>query len=655
MNTSFQYNQHLSLNQQYLSAELENLYLHLLKFINNELKYDKEEEKIRIKEPKGQTFSPALEILCKKFNLSEFEKNILLLTAAVELDSRFFQLIGNINNSGQPSFSLAFSLFKNSHWNVLSNFSPLRYWKMIEIGNSAILTRAALKIDEHILHYITGIPYLHELLSIYIHPVSEKGILSELQLNKLEKFITASYQKEGNTLPVIIGTDKKERNLAAKKIAEKLGYGLFSIQLNNLPQTAIDLNNLSRIWNREAILNNYMLLADCSEMQYAEKQVQQAVSDFISKITIPVIICTNQWVPDTMLQVQEFEIPALTTDEQVHLWNKILSKYSINGNGIAGRLVSQFNLTGNAIQRATTTFYNQNTEGKPIQKNEAEKQLWKICSMQTTPQLNGLARKIESNASWQNLVLPDDQTAILKEIITHVKNRHIVYHQWGFAKTGGTRGLGISALFAGESGTGKTLASEVLANELNLSLYKIDLSQLVSKYIGETEKNLNKIFEAAGNSGAILLFDEADALFGKRSEVKDSHDRYSNIEVSYLLQKIEEYPGLVILTTNMKQAIDPAFIRRFRFIVQFPFPNTKQRIDIWKKIFPDPVPLKEVDIEKLSKLNISGGSIKNIAMNAAFIAANEDAPVQMNHIIKAAKKEYAKSGIPFTTEFRNYE
>jgi SpoVK/Ycf46/Vps4 family AAA+-type ATPase len=202
--------------------------------------------------------------------------------------------------------------------------------------------------------------------------------------------------------------------------------------------------------------------------------------------------------------------------------------------------------------------------------------------------------------------------------------------------------LGISALFSGESGTGKTMASEVIANELGLDLYRIDLSQVVNKYIGETEKNLKKIFEAAEGSGAILLFDEADALFGKRSDVKDSHDRYSNIEVSYLLQKMEEYRGLAILTTNMRSALDKAFLRRIRFVVQFPFPDVSMRHEIWQKVFPKQTPLAALDFLKLAALNIAGGNIRNIALNAAFSAAGEQRAVGMADLQQAARNEYLK-------------
>ena len=202
----------------------------------------------------------------------------------------------------------------------------------------------------------------------------------------------------------------------------------------------------------------------------------------------------------------------------------------------------------------------------------------------------------------------------------HVRQRAKVYDAWGFGAAR-ARGLGISALFAGPSGTGKTMAGEVLANELNLDLYRIDLSQVVNKYIGETEKNLRRVFDAAEEGGAILLFDEADALFGKRSEVKDSHDRYANIEISYLLQRMEAYRGLAILTTNMKSALDTAFLRRLRFVVQFPFPDAAQRAEIWRRVFPAPTPTEGLDFAQLARLQVAGGNIRNMALNAAFLAA----------------------------------
>jgi SpoVK/Ycf46/Vps4 family AAA+-type ATPase len=261
--------------------------------------------------------------------------------------------------------------------------------------------------------------------------------------------------------------------------------------------------------------------------------------------------------------------------------------------------------------------------------------------------LDELAVRIEPRARWRDLVLPADQSAILRDIAAQVRGRSRVYHDWGFERAS-QRGLGISALFCGPSGTGKTLAAEVIAAELGLDLYLIDLSAVVSKYIGETEKNLRAVFDAADKGGAVLLFDEADALFGKRTEVRDSHDRYANIEVSYLLQRMESYRGLAVLTTNLRSALDEAFLRRLRFVVQFPFPDTAQRAEIWQRVFPDAVPTGDLDPSRLAQLTIAGGNIRNIAIAAAFLAADADAPVTMAHVLRAARAEYAKFDKPLT-------
>ena len=251
-------------------------------------------------------------------------------------------------------------------------------------------------------------------------------------------------------------------------------------------------------------------------------------------------------------------------------------------------------------------------------------------------------------AGWDDLVLPDERLAILRQIADQVRHRLRVYDVWGFRNRLQARGLGITALFSGPSGTGKTLAAEVLAGALDLDLYRIDLSAVVSKYIGETEKNLKRIFDAAEAGGAVLLFDEADALFGKRSEVKDSHDRYANIEVGYLLQRMESYGGLAVLTTNMKQNMDAAFLRRLRFVVDFPFPGTVERTAMWDRAFPDAVPREGLEPRRLAQMNLTGGNIRNVALNAAFLAAADGGVVRPAHLLQAARSEYAKLEKPLT-------
>ena len=242
-------------------------------------------------------------------------------------------------------------------------------------------------------------------------------------------------------------------------------------------------------------------------------------------------------------------------------------------------------------------------------------------------------------------MLPPDRLTQLHEICNRANLRHLVHETWGFDKKLST-GRGLSALFCGPSGTGKTMAAEIIAGELGLDLFKIELSQIVSKYIGVTEKNLYRIFRAAENANAILFFDEADALFGKRSEVKDAHDRYANIEVGYLLQKMDEYEGIAILATNLRENMDDAFIRRLQLIVEFPFPGEAERRRIWAGIFPREAPLAAaVDFERLAReVRLSGGKIRNIALAAAFQAASGGGVIGMPELLDAARREYEKEG-----------
>ena len=270
---------------------------------------------------------------------------------------------------------------------------------------------------------------------------------------------------------------------------------------------------------------------------------------------------------------------------------------------------------------------------------------------QSSRQIESLARKIEPTHAWDEIVLPPATVGQLRALCSRVVHRHRVLDSWGFNRKL-SNGKGATALFAGPSGTGKTMAAEIVARDLGLELYKIDLSGVVSKYIGETEKNLERIFRAAENANAILFFDEADSLFGKRSEVRDSHDRYANIEVSYLLQKMEMYDGVAILATNLRQNLDESFVRRLAFTVHFPFPDAAQRRLIWERIWPAETPRDEaIDFEALAvKFKLSGGNIKNVALAAAFLAAEDSGCVSMRHLLTAVEREFQKMGKPFTDE-----
>jgi SpoVK/Ycf46/Vps4 family AAA+-type ATPase len=328
-----------------------------------------------------------------------------------------------------------------------------------------------------------------------------------------------------------------------------------------------------------------------------------------------------------------------TPTEQKRLWGRALGPVAASFNGQMDTLSEQFRLSARTIFNAATL----GSENEPPRAED----LWNLCRSLARPKLEDLAQRLVPLAGWEELVLPELQMQMLRQLASQVRHRMKVYENWGFSAKG-RRGFSISALFTGESGTGKTLAAEVLAHDLALDLYRIDLSAVVSKYIGETEKNLKQVFDAAEEGGVLLLFDEADALFGKRGEVKDSHDRYANIEVGYLLQRMEAFQGLAILTTNLKSCLDRAFMRRLRFTVNFPFPDAAQREAIWRKIFPATTPTKNLDPKKLAQLNVAGGNIHNIALNAAFMAARDETPVGMEHLVAAAKLEAQKIERPLS-------
>lgn len=593
-------------------------------------------------------FPPALDTLCAMFGLSSFERDLLLLCAGMELDSTFSSLCAAAQGDparNYPTFSLALASLPGAHWSALIPSSPLRYWRLIEIGNGDKLTQSPLSIDERVLHYLAGVHYFDDRLTCFIEPLHVSVDLLPSYRAQAER-LTRGWSKASNIyeLPVVqlCGDDTIGKHAIAMEACSSLGLNLSMVPASSLPVTSDEIDAFIRLWEREAALGSNALLLDCDEVDLADTACEKVINRLIEHIRSALIITSRERRVISQRTVIAFEVPKVTAMEQRTIWNNALGPAASNLNGNIESIVSQFNLSTRAIHNACAeALGNVEEDIFLIDPEKFDSLLWDACLKQSRPRLDHLAQRIEPVATWNELILPEPQTRMLHEIAMHVKQRFKVYEEWGFGSRG-SRGLGISALFTGDSGTGKTMAAEVIANELNLDLYRIDLSQVVSKYIGETEKNLRRVFDAAEEGGAILLFDEADALFGKRSEVKDSHDRYANIEISYLLQRMEAYRGLAILTTNMKSALDSAFLRRIRFIVQFPFPDILQRAGIWQHIFPPDTPTDKLDVNKLARLNVAGGNIRNIALNAAFLAADEDKPVGMKHILSAARSECAK-------------
>jgi ATPase family associated with various cellular activities (AAA)/Winged helix domain, variant len=602
----------------------------------------------RKKDPDTFEPPPALETLCAMFGLSTFERDLLLLCAGVELDSGFAACCAAAQDDGgrtSPTFSLALAVLPDAHWSALNPASPLRRWRLIEVGSGEALTTSPLRISERVLHYLAGVQHLDESLEGFLAPVHLPTELPPSQ-HALAQRITDLWSGRDETSPPpviqLCGSEGSGKETVAAAACAALGLGLYAMRAEDVPSSPAEREALSRLWEREAVLGRGVLLVDCDRTEGAE----------LARTPVPLVESVQGMVFVTALdpvrlprrRLVRLDVRGPSPAEQRSLWQSVLGPSAAELNGKLGEITTQFPLGPQGIHAAGVEALDALSKGSGTELGTI---LWEACRSQARTRLDDLAGRIEPAAAWEDLILPESQKNALREIVANVRQRARVYDAWGFAGKG-ARGLGISALFAGASGTGKTMAAEVLAGELRLDLYRIDLSQVVSKYIGETEKNLRRVFDAAEEGGAVLLFDEADALFGKRSEVKDSHDRYANIEVSYLLQRMESYRGLAILTTNMKGELDPAFLRRLRFVVRFPFPDASQRARIWERIFPADTPTDGLDVDKLAKLNVAGGNIRNIALQSAFLAADEGEPVRMAHLMRAAYTEYAKLEKPLT-------
>jgi ATPase family protein associated with various cellular activities (AAA)/winged helix domain-containing protein len=601
----------------------------------------------------------ALETLCSVMELSSFERKVLLMCAGLEMDSSLASLYAKANHDERrthPTFGLALGAFADAHWSALSPGRPLRYWNLVELSGGESLTASTLVIQERILHYLAGVQYLDDRLRALVKPVTPPDRLA-FSHQATAREIAAIWSSAGSQsrLPVIelCGVARLDKRTIAAAASAMLGLQLHAAGAWSLPHAgASELSALLRLWEREAILNDSALLLECDEAEGPEVMPEGLLAYLLESLRSPLFISTRSSRKTANRAVVLFDITNPTRHEQVEIWRDALKPVLPNVNGAVETLVSQFSLNSPAIYSAAGQVVSSFQPSAVEESNhehteEIAGRLWDACRAQARPRLEGLAQRIVPVAGWDDLVLPAKEKEVLHHIAVHVRQRPKVYETWGFASKG-SRGLGISALFAGPSGTGKTMAAEVLANELRLDLYRIDLSQVINKYIGETEKNLRRVFDAAEEGAAVLLFDEADALFGKRSEVKDSHDRYANIEVSYLLQRMEAYRGLAILTTNRKSALDQAFLRRIRFVVEFPFPEIEQRAEIWRRVFPDSTPREDLRIDRLARLSAAGGHIRNIAMSAAFLAADAGQPVRMSHLLSAARSEFAKMEKPLT-------
>jgi hypothetical protein len=581
---------------------------------------------------------PATELLTRTFDLDPFMTDVVLLCTAIELDGRIAAQIAELNGpDGRQALTLSavFRAVPDAHWSAFAPGQPLRYWRLIELDGQGRFTAQTLRLDERILHFLLGVPALDPRVEPLLRRLSDENIAPGRTLSLSERIAEAL---DASDVVLLTGKDQTVTGAALAAAAAHLDRRAARIELADLPSHPAERNSLARLIARESRLS---ALVPAIGIEDADDAALRGLPALLARLEAPLAVLARGPVPLGAVAAARIEVTGLTAKERAQMLREALGPRGAPASAIAA-VAGHFDLTPTDLRAVAQRV----ARRRPGEKPGAT--LWSAARQAARPRLEELAERIETRADWADLILPQQREVTLREIATQVGHRLRVYDEWGFAERLSSRGLGITALFAGASGTGKTLAAEVIAHALDLDLYRIDLSAVVSKYIGETEKNLRRIFDAAETGGAVLLFDEADALFGKRSEVKDSHDRYANIEVSYLLQRMESYTGLAILTTNMKQNLDQAFLRRIRFVVDFPFPGLAERTAIWARVMPAKVPRDGLEPRRLAQMNLPGGAIRNVALNAAFRAAADGNVVRPIHVLEAARSEYAKLEKPLT-------
>lgn len=617
--------------------------------------------------------------LSQLFHLTPFEEQCLIICLAPELDCKYEKLYAYLQDDvarKKPSVDLVLNLLCHTMQEKLKarlSFdlqSPMLRYRILQImdslpdGLTPLISRF-LKLDDRIVNFLLGFAQVDARIESLVEVVSPQREWDEVMIpedtrNRMQRFTRAYFGDNKqlirqNVIFYFHGPYGSGKRLLAEAVCCDIGLPLIIFDVEKMLCGQIPFEEAIGLLCREAVLqkatlcleNFDSLLTDNEKHRFFTKSFLKGATTYAGLTVF--LLGSRYWRPQGLLKECIFidlELPIPDDKARKRFWdNSFSGHFKLAGDVDLDILASKFRFTPGQIQDALIAAQNlacwRSTEDNKI----SSKDLYTACRAQSNQKLRTLARKIESGYTWDDIVLPSDQLAQLREICNQVTYRHIVYGEWGFDRKL-SLGKGLNVLFSGPSGTGKTMAAGIIAQELCFDLYKIDLSQVVSKYIGETEKNLDKIFTEAQTSNAILFFDEADALFGKRSEVKDAHDRYANIEIGYLLQKMEEYDGIAILATNLQQNMDEAFVRRIQVIVEFPFPDEEHRRCIWKVIFPREAPLgDDIDFSILAReIKLPGGNIKNIALAAAFFAAEDSDVIRMPYLLQAARREYQKLG-----------
>ena len=614
--------------------------------------------------------------IARLFLLNPVEVDFLLICLTPYIDKKYEKIFAYLNNDitqKHPTIDLLLNLVREDTVEKLalhdcfSSQAPLVKYHLLEFlendrNDSMPFKSKQVKINNRIAGYLLESQIIDPELEGICEFSTTQQHLSELLIpeslkQEFLRFIQRYKNKTEEILAKIVfsfsGPPGSGMQSTAAAICNALGLPLLILDLEACLNYELPLKKILKLAFREsALVPTALFLKNVNSLFDPQNKVNYQSSVLLKIINeyswLTFLSCNQeldfhgQFLQHRFLPIK-FPVPDFSLRKKC--WQANLNGHiSIADDVDLDDLAGKFNFTNGQIRSAIATANNRafwRSAESPITIED----FYAGCHAQSNQKLNTLAQKLKPKYNWADIILPKDQMAQLREITTYIKYKNLVYGDWEFDRKL-SLGKGLNVLFSGPSGTGKTMAAEIMANELKLEIYKIDLSTVVSKYIGETEKNLAKIFQEAETSNAILFFDEADALFGKRSEVKDAHDRYANIEIGYLLQKMEEYTGMVILATNLRKNMDEAFVRRMHFTVEFPFPEENYRLRIWRNIFPKATPVdKQIDFNFLArKFKISGGNIKNVALAAAFYAADDGQVINMRHIILGTKREFHKMG-----------
>ncbi len=661
-------------------------------YFQNEPSYDKDTSEITLLDQEITALEAAVEKknkslnesniysyfdkLCSSFQLMWLERQIALICISSEIDKKYERTFGFLRDDltvHHPTLEVVLKLLSFSRdeylqyrvqWLKGGNLQKYMLVPSQDLNDHFSLSKE-LRLRTGFLSYIFTGEAVKPMNSDGIKVFAPNEELDSLvygvtYLEKLESIAALKGTELGSRLTIInmIGNSGSGRQFVLRHLCKKMQTNLLVINMDLL-YNEDNYENTARQIVTEMLLHQAELLLKFSgrfnekpdEMEVKATAIVRVLINSIYELDLSnkSIFIASDNLYNYDLRSEKAHLMSLNFDipkekERQHIWETLSANYSFADRVDWGEYASKFRFTPGQIKDTLeSAFINAAVGGATDGIRTAY--LTQSCYQQSRSQLGRKSTKIEPQYAWEDLILPENPKEQLRNACNQIKYRQKVYGDWGFGEKL-AYGKGLCMLFSGPPGTGKTMAAQVVAGELELELFKIDISQLVSKYIGETEKNIAEIFKEAQLSNAILFFDEADAMFGKRSEVKDSNDRYANIETAFLLQKVEEYEGVSILASNFQKNIDEAFLRRFNFIIEFPFPDAQHREKIWRLIFPGEAPLSaELDFSLIAeKFALSGGNIKNAAVSAAFLAAGQNEAIGNAHIIDAIKTEMAKSG-----------